>query len=424
MFKFEFHLQDPNTNTNTTHHRIPTTKTQDHTHPQPIQSTIPLSELIDRLPPFISYSSLRIHSNLSIYKRELYDAKYQFLLNLSEHHDHDDHDDHDDDPSSHQTLHSLQSTSDLIPGLYEGGFKTWESSLDLANYLDRSTSLLQSSPSTSQPVHHPAPPQKPFTILELGCGTAIPTVSLCFRLFDHLLKLDHPLQPSTSCPSQPNPPVFEIILQDFNSDVLSLLTFPNILLAFYRALLLNDQDSTRKHEGNQVRQSGRSEAGFVELKSEDDLEITEDLKKRFSDFIEFHRIKLTLVSGSWSNFELKSILTNPTGPCDLIISSETLYSIESIPDLIKILVDSRIRSDRLPTEQEENPTEILIASKSVYFGVGGGMNAFIKALQPVGGTVEFVDLTHPSSPHQQSDPLVRPISNGVLRVLMRVHWSP
>ena len=34
-------------------------------------------------------------------------------------------------------LEFLDAPSDLVPGVYEGGLKTWECSLDLANYLDQ-----------------------------------------------------------------------------------------------------------------------------------------------------------------------------------------------------------------------------------------------------------------------------------------------
>ena len=34
-------------------------------------------------------------------------------------------------------LEFLNAPSDLIPGIYEGGLKTWECSLDLVDYLDQ-----------------------------------------------------------------------------------------------------------------------------------------------------------------------------------------------------------------------------------------------------------------------------------------------
>jgi protein-histidine N-methyltransferase len=35
-----------------------------------------------------------------------------------------------------QALEFLDAPSDLVPGVYEGGLKTWECSLDLVDYLD------------------------------------------------------------------------------------------------------------------------------------------------------------------------------------------------------------------------------------------------------------------------------------------------
>jgi protein-histidine N-methyltransferase len=35
-----------------------------------------------------------------------------------------------------KALEFLDAPSDLVPGVYEGGLKTWECSLDLVDYLD------------------------------------------------------------------------------------------------------------------------------------------------------------------------------------------------------------------------------------------------------------------------------------------------
>jgi hypothetical protein len=36
-----------------------------------------------------------------------------------------------------QTVAFVDAPADLVPGTYEGGLKTWECALDLADYLDR-----------------------------------------------------------------------------------------------------------------------------------------------------------------------------------------------------------------------------------------------------------------------------------------------
>ena len=49
-------------------------------------------------------------------RRDLFDARFQLMSQT------------DDE--------FLDAPSDLVPGVYEGGLKTWECSLDLVNYLD------------------------------------------------------------------------------------------------------------------------------------------------------------------------------------------------------------------------------------------------------------------------------------------------
>jgi Lysine methyltransferase len=82
---------------------------------------------------------------------------------------------------------------DLIPGHYEGGFKIWECSYDLAEILMKSTNLLS---------------YKPKRILELGCGHGVPGI-IASKVLDDIT---------------------EIVFSDFNSEVLEMTTWPNILL--------------------------------------------------------------------------------------------------------------------------------------------------------------------------------------------------
>jgi len=61
------------------------------------------------------------------------------------------------------------SISDLDPGVYEGGLKIWEGSIDLCNYLD-----------TSYPAEDNECPFANLRVLELGCGAALPSI-LCLK---------------------------------------------------------------------------------------------------------------------------------------------------------------------------------------------------------------------------------------------------
>lgn len=118
---------------------------------------------LDNLPPRISYSPLKVPldssgSSITIYRRDLFDARFQELLTEG--------DEDQEDEETESTLRkgdaneenikvkknkgketapleessnasSLASTTtDLIPGVYEGGFKTWECSLDLVATLE------------------------------------------------------------------------------------------------------------------------------------------------------------------------------------------------------------------------------------------------------------------------------------------------
>lgn len=80
----------------------------------------------------------------------------------------------------------LLSNSDILKGVYEGGLKTWESSIDLVLYIEDHI--------------HPGNSH----ILELGCGSGLPSI--------YLAKIG-----------------YKVDFQDFNKDVLDLVTIPNLM---------------------------------------------------------------------------------------------------------------------------------------------------------------------------------------------------
>ncbi|RWS26808.1 histidine protein methyltransferase 1-like protein [Leptotrombidium deliense] len=88
-----------------------------------------------------------------------------------------------------ESVLGLHSNSDLMPGIYEGGFKIWECSHDLLQYLDTHVYI---SDTTS--------------VLEIGCGAG-------------LLGIYSLTKGARS-----------VHFQDFNSDVLKWFTLPNVAL--------------------------------------------------------------------------------------------------------------------------------------------------------------------------------------------------
>lgn len=89
--------------------------------------------------------------------------------------------------------------TDLIPGQYEGGYKLWECSVDLAQYLVAFRSDLLSSLNVSTS-------GRPLRILELGCGIGLPGI------------VAQRLLPENS----------ELWLSDFNDTVLMETTWPTL----------------------------------------------------------------------------------------------------------------------------------------------------------------------------------------------------
>ena len=71
-------------------------------------------------------------------RRELFDARLQVLSSVDsqEKPEVSVAGNHDPEPDSNHPVHFLNAPSDLIQGVYEGGLKTWECSLDLVSYLN------------------------------------------------------------------------------------------------------------------------------------------------------------------------------------------------------------------------------------------------------------------------------------------------
>eukprot|EP01029_Cantina_marsupialis_P001477 TRINITY_DN11258_c0_g1_i1.p1 TRINITY_DN11258_c0_g1~~TRINITY_DN11258_c0_g1_i1.p1 ORF type:complete len:236 (+),score=55.85 TRINITY_DN11258_c0_g1_i1:121-828(+) len=91
------------------------------------------------------------------------------------------------DDGNSSSLGKITKDSDLLKGVYEGGFKVWECSLDLVRFLQKTTESLAG-----------------LTVFDVGCGHGIPGI-LC-------------LQKGA-----------KVIFQDLNVDVLERCTSVNIL---------------------------------------------------------------------------------------------------------------------------------------------------------------------------------------------------
>lgn len=156
------------------------------------------------------------------------------------------------------------------------------------------------------------------SVIELGCGAGIPA---CLQIYK-ALKANKPGR---------------FVLADYNTSVLRLITIPNVVLAWIEA--------TKGLEAN----------GEINLTAELIDECAADLKAR--------QISVQFISGGWS----PEFVALASGPFDLVLASETIYSLDSIVSFTDVLtaVKSRIA---------------LVAAKKVYFGVGGGVIEFQRQL--------------------------------------------
>lgn len=216
---------------------------------------------------------------------------------------------------SEATLRNLDST-DIRTNVYEGGFKSWECSIDLARL------LLDRGPRKDIDdlcrVNH---------VIEMGCGTALPTLVLWLYALQNELSL-------------------YFTLTDYNEDVLRLVTLPNLLLTWSLA-------------------RGKLEGGATE---EGELEVTEELTAAFIRDLQQHNVSLSFIAGSWSPVaEFVSLIPSAPEMNTFILASETIYSPLSLTTFTEALVEllSRVKLGKA-----------MVAAKRVYFGVGGSVDSF------------------------------------------------
>ncbi|KAI9756152.1 MAG: hypothetical protein M4579_003965 [Chaenotheca gracillima] len=264
----------------------------------------------------------------------------------------DDDEDDDSQPRSSDQIsksHILEAieSDDLKSNVYEGGLKSWECSVDLAGVLTEDRQWLNGV--EERGVH----------AIELGAGTALPTLSLFRRILE--------LRSQTS--QIPHRPPIIFTVADYNIDVLRLVTIPNMLLTW----ALQRQGRTPEDE-----QSG-------------DLDVPPSLRDSFQKELSELGISIRAISGAWSP-EFSSLLSTPstaqTPQNTLILASETIYAPNSLAPFLDVLV-SALRAGSgavqggsdVAIAQGPARARALVAAKRMYFGVGGGVDEFVRAFE-------------------------------------------
>jgi protein-histidine N-methyltransferase len=204
-----------------------------------------------------------------------------------------------------------------------------------------------------------------------------------------------------------------IHLQDYNRAVLELVTFPNVLLAWctFPSLLFNshaqlfitdksplsvpyrasapDADSDSDSDDNAALTSGEHE------RRPGELTVTPELLTAFTASLDAHNVRLRFFSGGWT-FLRERLAQNP--PYDIVLASETIYRTDALDPFLRVL--------RAVMREAPQRTLCLVAAKVFYFGVGGGVQEFVRAVEDESGTVDIV------WEHRE----------GVGRRIMRVEW--
>lgn len=275
-----------------------------------------LESLLATLPSKIAYSTLTLKlddgSELKIPRRELWDVRVQLMA----------------EDEGGEGMVGL-GKDDVKTGVYEGGFKSWESSVDVVR-------VLASRRSGEVGVRG--------KLLELGCGTALPSLAVLQWVFKEEEKVG-----------------LSLGLADYNPSVLQLVTVPNLLLTWAQTVRKGDWDE------------------------EGELDIDEEVTSAFLAALEKRSISLSFFSGAWSPDFVHVVGKNMaagSGPITAI-GAETIYS----PFALKSFAETLMA---LLQAMNGNEKTALVAAKKVYFGVGGSMEDFCEMVRANGALVEQI----------------------------------
>jgi len=121
-------------------------------------------------------------------------------------------------------LAEIVDKSDLVPGVYEGGFKVWEGSVDLVNYLVKEKVNL-----------------KGLRVIDLGCGHAFPGMHAAME-------------------------GAHVDLQDYNEEVINEVTMMNVIANLRGVVRLCLLPARACPCGQGVRESVGAREGGMELR--------------------------------------------------------------------------------------------------------------------------------------------------------------
>ena len=207
---------------------------------------------------------------------------------------------------------------DLVPGVYEGGLKVWECSIDLCRYFLRKNVLIEGH------------------ILELGCGHGLPSIWL--------------LKQAISRSSQKPVDCF-VTFSDYNEFVIRDVTIPNVAINIRDSYFGGTDSMDRTNMMEQLLNKN------VAFGSGDWLVMSDLLLGKNTDPVSLDQPLYPALPRN--------------GLFDCILASETTYS-----------ENSTIETAELLSRHLKPGTGIAyISSKRYYFGVGGGTKCLCESLR-------------------------------------------
>lgn len=214
---------------------------------------------------------------------------------------------------------TTEQRSDLISGVYEGGLKVWECTYDLLELIEKDGETFGGK-----------------AVLDLGCGAGLLGILALKR------------------------GARQVHFQDYNSTVIEQLTLPNVILNCQE----DDADSEDDTEGS--GKGKMQEVGDCKRKAEELKEDNPPPKKKAMEPSQHPLLaRCHFFSGDWSTFPNLVLKKDPPPKYDIIFTSETIYNTAYYPALHEAL-HKLLAADGL----------VYLATKSHYFGVGGGLHLF------------------------------------------------
>ncbi|XP_038152162.1 histidine protein methyltransferase 1 homolog [Cyprinodon tularosa] len=214
-----------------------------------------------------------------------------------------------------------EKNSDLISGVYEGGLKVWECTYDILELIEKEGETFRGK-----------------AVLDLGCGAGLLGI-LALKRGARM-----------------------VLFQDYNSTVIEQLTVPNVFLNCQEDDEV-ESDGEKKGKGKGKKQE---EDGCAEKGKDDSNANSPPPKKRVTDLSKHSLLeKCHFYSGDWRTFLPLVLKRKPQPKFDIIFTSETIYNTCYYPALHETL------------HQLLAPGGLVyLATKSHYFGVGGGLHLF------------------------------------------------